>query len=203
MNVRVSTLLLSIVVMATACSSLIVSSTAPPVYYQLQYTPAEVDCRAGFREGVRVWDFSTSSPFDRPDMIVLKENGEVFYSSSYQWVANPGTMVSQDLLRDLTLGTLFPQVVGGDSPLNVPLELTGRVFVFSWEKTGSEAKAALQIEMSLTHTEEPRKVIFRKEYDLKSKPFKEDTSTAFARAMSELVGEFSAKLRRDLCASRR
>jgi ABC-type uncharacterized transport system auxiliary subunit len=192
-------LVLTATVFLTACSSLLLSTTAPPVYYQLQYAPEEVECARGFDQGVRVWDFSTAHPFDRTDMVVVKGRGEVLYSSSYQWVANPGTMVAQDLLRDLTLGALFPQVVSGESPLTVPLELTGRVFVFGWEKSGPQARAVLQVEVSLTDTT-AQKVLFRRTYTLESQPFKEDTSSEFARAMDGLAGEFSGRLRRDLCS---
>jgi hypothetical protein len=91
--------------------------------------------------------------------------------------------------------------VSPGNPTVVPLELTGHVFVYAWERSGLASWAALSVEVSLINTRTPRKVMFRREYSLKSGPFVEDTSAAFARAMSALVSEFSEKLQRDLCAA--
>jgi ABC-type taurine transport system ATPase subunit len=86
----------------------------------------------------------------------------------------------------------------------MPGELSGHVFVFACERTGPISRAALQIEVSLIDTDEaPRRVIFRREYNLRSGPFAEDSSAAFAQAMSGLVAEFSLKLQQDLCAAQK
>lgn len=192
-------LILSVVVWLPGCSSLIFSSTAPPVYYQLDYNPAAVSCAQSFGKAVRIWDFTTSSPYNQPNMVVVKPNGEVLYSSSYQWAATPGTMIAQSLLRDLSQQDLFSQVVSATSPSNTVLELTGHVFNFSWERSGATSRAILQVKVSLANTQSPRTVLFNKEYQLQSPPFEEDASAAFAGAMSSLVSDFSTKLRKDLC----
>lgn len=188
-------------VFLASCSSMIISSTPPPVYYQLNYRPVSVNCAHSFGKGVRIWDFTTSKPFDQPDMVVVKPNGQVFYSSAFQWAATPGTMIAQSLLRDLSLGNLFSQVVGGNSPAATPLELTGRVFNCSWQRDGATSHAILQVAVTLIDTQQPGKVLFRHAYHLHSPPFKEDDSAAFAQAMSHLVSNFSTQCRKDLCAS--
>ena len=91
--------------------------------------------------------------------------------------------------------------MGANDPTNTPLELSGRVFVFAWERYGATARAALQVELSLVDTEAPRRVIFRREYSLRSEAFGDDSSAAFARAMSGLVAKFSADFQHDLCKS--
>ena len=184
------------------CASLIFPSGKAPVYYQLDYQSPLVRCSRAFHQGVRVWKFVTSSPYDRTEMVVLQPDGQVRFSSGFQWVASPGTLVAESLQQDLTASALFPQVVSPDNPTVVPLELTGHVFVYAWERGGLASWAALSVEVSLVNTRTPRKVIFRREYSLKSGPFVEDTSAAFARAMSALVSQFSEKLQRDLCAAR-
>jgi len=182
------------------CSSIFPRS-APPVYYQLEYPPPVVHCRQAFTKGLRVWQFTSSSPYRRTEMVVLKPDGKVLFSSAFQWVANPGTMVAESLQHDLTAGRLFPQVVSANDPAAAPLELSGRVFVFAWERAGTVSRAALQVEVSLVDTEEPRQVVFRREYDLCSQPFADNSSHAFARAMSELMREFSARFQQDLCTA--
>jgi ABC-type uncharacterized transport system auxiliary subunit len=201
MKIRTVGLLMVFLSFTTGCSSLLVSSSTPPVYYQLEYAPAEVTCPRQFHEGVRVWDFTTSSPFNRPQMVVIEKGGKVLYSSSYQWVANPGAMTAQCLLRDLNRGALFAQAVSPDSPLTVPLELTGHIFVFAWDKNGSEVKAQLQVQVTLVRSANPGKILFRQNYSLKSEPFKKNTAADFAQAMSRLAEDFSKRLQRDLCES--
>lgn len=188
-------------VLLSGCSSMIVSSTPPPVYYQLDYQPVPINCGHSFKDSLRIWDFATSKPFDQPDMVVVKSSGQVLYSSSFQWAANPGTMIAQSLLRDLNRGSLFPQVVSGDSPTPTPLELTGHVFDCSWQRDGATSRAVLQVTVSLIHAQTPRKVLFRHTYNLHSSAFKQDDSAAFAKAMSQLVSDFSTQLRKDLCAN--
>jgi len=108
-------------------------------------------------------------------------------------------MVAESLLRDLNEGSLFPQVVSGDSPTEVPLALTGHVFTFAWMRQGSNARAMLQVEVSLSATGPTNRLMFRRIYELISVPFTEDTAAAFARAMSGIVSQFSQRLQSDLC----
>ena len=181
------------------CSSLLLPKSPPPVYYRLEYKSVGVKCAKSFTGGLRVWDFITSSPFDQSDMVVIDHGQQVSFSGSFQWITSPGTMVAESLLRDLNEGSLFPQVVSGDSPIEVPLALTGHVFTFAWMRQGSTARAMLQVEVSLSATGPTNRLIFRRIYELISVPFTEDTAAAFARAMSGIVSQFSQQLQRDLC----
>jgi ABC-type uncharacterized transport system auxiliary subunit len=183
----------------TGCSSLLLPTSPPPVYYRLEYKSVKVECAKSFTGGLRIWDFITSSPFDQSDMVVINHGQQVSFSGSFQWITSPGTMVAESLLRDLNEGSLFPQVVSGDSPIDVPLALTGHVFTFAWVRQGSTARAMLQVEVSLSSTGAENRLIFRRTYELKSAPFAEDTADAFARAMSGIVSQFSQQLQRDLC----
>lgn len=129
----------------TGCVSFHLPSAAPPVYYQLDYQPAVVPCPQAFKEGVRVWKFSTSSPYGRTEMVVLKPQGQVQFSSAFQWVASPAILVAESLLRDLTQSRLFPRSLGANDPTNASLELSGHIFVFAWERSGATSRAALQL----------------------------------------------------------
>jgi ABC-type uncharacterized transport system auxiliary subunit len=184
------------------CLSFHLPTSAPPVYYQLDYQPPSVHCPSTFAQGLRVWRFTSSSPYGRTDMVVVKPDGQTQFSSSFQWIAPPGTMVAEKLLRDLTRNRLFPQVVSANDPATVPLELTGHVFLFASERSGAVSRAALHVEVSLIDNTKPRKVILHRQYDLRSAPFVESTSAAFARAMSDVMRELSDKFQRDLCSVR-
>ncbi len=183
----------------SGCSSLLLPTSPPPVYYRLDYKPVGMECAKSYPAGLRVWDFTTSSPFDQSDMVVIDHEQKVSFSSSFQWIAHPGTMVAESLLRDLNEGSLFPQVISGDSPIDVSLALTGHVFTFAWMRQGSTARAMLEVEVGLSSTEAPGRLILHRTYQVKSEPFIENTAAAFAKAMSEIVGQFSQQLQGDLC----
>ena len=187
-------------ILGAGCSSLLMSTTSPPTYYQIEYTPSGGMCSKTFGEAVKVWDFSTATPYDRDDMVVLEGERQVLYSSGQQWVARPGTMIAQSLIRDLDFDPLFLQAIGPNSPVVAPLELSGRVLVFAWEKTGVEYRAVFQVEVSLMESRGPGEILFSRDYRFESDTTKNNTPSAFARAMSVLANDFSKNLRRDLCS---
>ena len=190
-----------LILLLSGCSSLLTTRLAAPVYYQLDYAPAPVACGHSFADGVRVMDFTTATPFDRPEMVATGRGGKVRYSSGFQWVDTPGRMLAEDLERDLSAGSLFPLVAGGNTSLNLPLELTGRVFRFAWLKQGEDFRAELRVEVRLLATGPPLRVLFHRTYELKGPVRRKGGSALFAAGMSALTGRLSEQLRRDLCAA--
>jgi ABC-type uncharacterized transport system auxiliary subunit len=184
----------------TGCSSLIFPSSSPPVYYQLDTGPTTVHCPKPFHESIRLWKFGAASPYDRREMIVVRNGREVSISRDFQWVAAPSAMLGDILYRDLSMGGLFTQVVTANDPVNVPLDMTGRILVFAWEREGDTSRAVLQFQVSVTGKVAGSGALFHKNYLLKSEPVRgEGSSQDFTRAMSKLVGEASMRLRSDLC----
>ena len=181
------------------CSSILTSEKPAPVYYQIEYEAAPVDCEHSFNQQVWVWEFSAASPFNRAEMVVVQPGGEVRFSDAYQWVASPGVMLAEHLARDLSTGELFPLVVTGTRPGIIPLELSGRVYRWAWEEEGEVSRAVLKIELSLIETGAEREVVFHRMYNLRSQAFDKDNSVLFAQAMGDLVGRLSGNIRRDLC----
>lgn len=198
MNVRLVISLLAIFLLQ-GCSSILIKSTPAPVRYKLDYTPVVVDCPNRFGKGIKIYEMSASSPYDQPNMVVVEKGLKVKYSSSYQWISLPGTLIADSLLRDLNNGTLFAEAVASNDPHTPPLELTGHIFTFCWEKTGEGYRAHLNIEVSITDTTGNRGVILRKNYQIRSRPYRNDSADNFAQAMSASVREFSEKLQKDLC----
>ncbi len=185
--------------LAAACAPISLPRKPAPVYYELRYDPPPASCGRTVGQTLRIWDFAEASPFDQPAMVVT--DGEaVAPSSGFQWVARPGILVAQSLIRDLGQGRMFSLVEGPRSPVDAPLELTGRIFQFAWKKENSSARAVLAIEVTLVRARPESQVRFRHTYQLTSPPSASTAdSAAFARAMSALVAEFSARLRSDLC----
>jgi ABC-type uncharacterized transport system auxiliary subunit len=185
-----------VVAAAAACS--VLPKAPPPVDFDLSYQTAAVACAASYPSGVEVWDFTAAAPFDRTNMVVT-QGREVRPSPAHRWVDRPGPMVAATLRRDLAAGHLFPLVVSPRDPQPAPLQLTGDVYRFAWERDGGSARASFEADLVL---QEKGRVLLHKRYDLSSDPVPSaDDSSAFARAMSAVIGRFSVELRQDLCAA--
>lgn len=185
---------------AGGCGGLLPDAGPAPVFYRFDYDPPPVDCPRVFDEGIRIREFSSASPYDRQEMIVLKPQGEVSFSGTYQWVATPGKMVAQSLERDLSAGNLFSSVSMGEDPSLAPLELTGRIYTFAWKQSELEGRAVLKVEISLRETAGESRILLHRIYRIESPGHTERKANQFAAAMSELARELSLRLQEDLCS---
>ena len=190
----------ALVLLIVGCSSMLFKKTPAPLYYQLTYTAKPVSCSASFHKGLRIWDFNGDNPYDQSQMVVEESDGKTLYSTEFQWVAEPGKLVAQSLLRDMSTSAIFPRVAGESEAGTYDMNLTGRVFQFVLKRSGESDRAVLQVTVSLSEKGTTPRVLLRKTYTLKSRALTNDDSAAFADAMSELMSEFSDHLREDLCA---
>lgn len=172
-----------------------------PSFYQLEYSTRKTDCPRSYKEGVRVSKFAESAPYNRTQMVVLDSERKVIFSRNYQWVAAPGSMLSEQIRLDLDREEIFSQVIGPDDPADVPFELTGAIHTFACERTDSRCRAVLNAEITLSRTGIDQKQIFHETYNLESESFEQGDSAQFAEAMSRISGKFSESLREDLCAA--
>lgn len=180
------------------CAAGLVEEKPPAVYYDLDYPPTAIDCPSTFDLGVEVLNLTVFSPFDRTEMVVEEGNGRIGISEGHQWVANPGRMVAESLVRDLSAGRLFSRAGAGSGSGSFPLELTGRIDEFGWNRKEGSSRAVLATELSLLDIR-TRDVLLQRSYRLESRPSGSDDAGGFARAMSGLVRELSTRLQRDLC----
>lgn len=186
----------------TSCLG-IISSTAPR-YYGIDPLFISVECPQSSQETLRIWHFSASAPFDREQMIVQTPEKEVRFSSEYRWIALPGFLLVDQLLHDLSRDRFFRRVVSPGDPFKTSMEMGGHVFAFGLEQSETTAKAVLEVEVTIwknqpEETLAENRIIFRKSYRLESKPSTTGDSDFLAGAMSQVAGEFSRRLRQDLC----
>lgn len=185
------------------CASLFASGS-PPLYHAIEYPASPLDCPDAWNEGVRVWPFSASAPYDREEMILLDSDHKVRFSSAYRWIAAPGVMVADRLLRDLGRSRLFSQATASVGRIMSTFELSGHIHRFAWEEAGDESRrAVLEVEVILWREEPRRDIVLKKSYHLQSPPSRSGSSTAMAEAMSLLVRDLSDSVQRDLCVTRR
>lgn len=192
-------LLISLSLLLMGCSSLLRPKSLEPVNYQLQYPAEVIACSHSFKGGLRVRRFTTSVPFNRTQIVVLKDQGQVVFSRNFQWVDIPGIMISEKLERDLSRSALFEPVVSSMHQVDVPFELSGHLQNFSCKRTGSKAKALFEAQISLHQIGPKGKILFHKSYSLQSDSFQGTNSSRFVQEISSLSGRFSDLLQEDLC----
>lgn len=186
----------------TACFGSL-TSTRPPEYYGLDYAYEASPCsRNDSEDGLRVWSFTASAPYNRAQMVITNPSQKVSYSSQHQWVAPPGDMIADILLRDISLSHMFSKTVSAGDPYTAQDEMSGHVFRFGWEDFGSKGRAVIELEVSLWKEKPKRAVLLRKHYQFESEFIAELNPETFARAMSGLVQRVSRQLRQDICAIR-
>jgi hypothetical protein len=117
-------------------------------------------------------------------------------------VDRPGVLVAQRLTRDLGSGLLFPLAVSPRDSQGEPLELTGTLYRFAWQREGASARAIVQAEVVLRRTGRHPEVLLRQRYDASSEPqATTDDAATFANAMSGVAARLSLLIRQDLCAA--
>lgn len=175
------------------------SSSRPPEYFQLDYAARSSSCTDSLPGAVRVWAFSAAAPFDSEQMVMIDEARQVRFSSHFHWVATPGDMLADKLIRDLSSTHLFEDAVPVGSPVSTTYAMSGNIYRFAFEKSGSESNSVLDLEISLWQEKPARAVLFRKHYHYQSPPIRSTDPDDYAKAMAEAVSRLSYDLRNDLC----
>lgn len=192
----IAALALALVLPLPGCASNLIEERPAPVRYELRYeSPASAGAEV-FGGTVRVGPLTAADPYGGTEMVVLQTGRRVETSVHYQWIAPPPRMLGDRLTRDLARSGLFAEVTGATSSAVASYELTGRVDEFAWDRREAGACAVLDVQVSLTRDGED--VLFTKHYQLESPSSADDSSRAFADAMSELARRLSEALARDL-----
>jgi ABC-type uncharacterized transport system auxiliary subunit len=181
----------------------VISRPAPSALYQLHYFPQPDACHHRFPGDVRIWPLQAAAPYDQESMVVLSDTAQVQFSAQHRWIAQPGQLLANWLLRDFSGDNSFTSVFAAGEPFSTTFDLGGHLFGFGWKRQQHTSQAILDLEMTLVENQQgrARSILFRKHYQLVSQPSHDNGPEGFARAMSELLRDFSAELRRDLCTA--
>lgn len=183
------------------CGGLLPSSPAPR-FYGLDYQAHPAACSGAVKANLRVWSLSASPPYDREQMVVTGLDRRLNFSSQYRWIARPGELVADKIIRDLAADNVFQGVASTADPLETKLNLGGRIFQFTVEESpGGTARAVLEAEFVLWRQEPRGEVLFKKHYRLEGNAMATPDSERFSEAMSGLVSRLSDQLREDLCVA--
>ena len=184
----------------TAACVILGGSTFPPMYYQIEYESPRIQCPIDNPVAVRVWPFSAAAPHGREEMVFAREGGAVSFSRQSLWVAPPGHMIADRLIKDLGVSPLFSRAMPASDPFLAPLNLGGRIHQCTWVESGSTGRARLEVQVDLWRDLPRRQVLFRKRYFFESEPVSNVRAEDFAGAVSQLASRFSQALQLDLCA---
>ncbi len=201
MNYRSAGLLAALLLGLTACLSF-TSSSPPPSYFQLSYALDPIGGGRLFDDTLRVWDLKELSPYDRQEMVVVDTPVKVDFSRRNRWVARPGHMVAQMLIRDLSRSSMFARLVTPLDPNPAPFQLGGHLFEFAREGAGSSCHAVIDAEIVFWRESPKRKVLLHKHYHFESPGESGDNPDLFAAGMSDAMRRFSSRLRDDIRATR-
>lgn len=176
------------------------SRAVPPDYFQLDYTLQPSPCSKPFSGAVRIWSFTASAPYDREQMVVVTASRNVRFSSDHRWVAPPGNMLADKLMRDLSLSRVFEDAVPVGNPVFAACEMAGHIYRFALEENGSPPHAVLNLDVTLWQEKPVRTVLLKKNFHYESAPLSNPDPSEFAKAMAEIVSRLSVDLRNEICA---
>lgn len=189
-------------VLGGGCGALFRPAT-PPVYYQIEAprTPP-APCSAKKSEPLRVWSLNGAPPYDRTDLVVLRDPNVVELSSRHRWIATPGEMLAQAVMEAVSRAGIFSVVDRPGSPGFLPqLHLGGYIRAFSFHRGEGSGEAVLDVRVFLWRETTPKRLVFERDYRV-SEPVPDGTSPQqFTEAMNRAVGRWLPALIRDLCES--
>jgi ABC-type uncharacterized transport system auxiliary subunit len=171
----------------------------PPVTvnkYLLEYPAPELPRRSPVTEGLKVELFSTAQAFNSQAMVYRPSVYESEVYRYHRWRVNPGTMVTDFLLRDLRQSGLFKAIFGYDSTARPRFVLEGAVEEFQEVDEREVWRAVLAVNVTLLDTtkeEITQKVLFQKNYRA-AESLTDKTPQGLADAMSRAMQKLSEQV---------
>ena len=185
----------------SGCIALLGQETAQPLVFELHPKLQTVACAHSLDKSLRIWDLSTSAPYNRTQMVVVGSHKKITSSRDKQWAELPGVMVAQNLHRDLNQAGFFRHTIYAMPNVDTAFELTGRVHVFGCEKSQENRRAVLKVELSLRCIQEDSEPVVHRTYSLRSESLATKEASEFVQAMNRLTGKLSRQFQQDLCSA--
>ena len=169
-------------------------------YYTLGYESPTAALAPQLPCTLRVERFSASPPFSSQRIIYahggLRRNAYAYH----QWIAVPGELLSYFLARDLRQCSGFRAVLTPDAALSATHSLYGWVeeFIEKDDAARWQATATINITLISNQDHDPtHKILLQKRYSAAA-PCSANTPEALAEAMSQVVGQISQAVIKDV-----
>ncbi|MBW1975305.1 MAG: hypothetical protein JRI45_07010 [Deltaproteobacteria bacterium] len=179
-----------------------------PVFYTISYdVTSACDALCSHMEQpitIAVWDFDADSPYNKDGMVVKAGEFGISQSARNYWVARPGKILADCLVRDLNEESCFYAAVVQSLNMPAVLNVSGRIEKWVWNRVArGRYRAELTVFMQVwrTKTDKPTsRLLFKKKYIFYHDATNENSAELFASQMSLLVNKLSKQFRRDFCS---
>ncbi len=153
-------------------------------------------------EPLRVWPLNGAAPYDRTDLVVLRDPNVVELSSRHRWIATPGEMSAQAIMEAVSRSGIFSVVDRPGSPGFLPqLHLGGHIRTFAFHQREGSGEAVLDVRIFLWRETSPKRLVFEKDYRVSESVSDGTSPQRFTEAMNRAVARWLTALVRDLCES--
>jgi cholesterol transport system auxiliary component len=192
-------LFLLVLIFLTGC----IGNSRPPepiYYYTLGYEKSALSLAPQLPCILRVEHFSASPPFNSQRIIYAHSGLQRNAYAYHQWIAPPGELVSYYLARDLRQCGGFRAVLTPEASLSATHCLYGGVEQFIEKDSTDHWQAAATIHITLISNldhDPTRRILLQKRYDATA-PCNAKNPEALAEAMSEVVGQISQAVIKDV-----
>jgi ABC-type uncharacterized transport system auxiliary subunit len=186
--------------------SLLVGCGKPPMLVQqyiLEYPAPGLGQNVKIPASIKVEQFSVAQAFNTNAMVFQPQPFKHETYNYSRWRVNPGFLVTDYLLRDLTAAHLFKAVFGPGSSDKYRFLLEGGVEDFKEldEPDGWKAVMALTVTLLDTTQENlPQRVVFQKNYRIEE-PMLVKTPQGLAQAMSQAMENISTRIMGDVATA--
>lgn len=164
--------------------------------YVLHYSPPVVAQLTPLDAGLQVKLFAVNEAINRTEMVYMENpyrTGAYWYN---RWRANPGSLVTDYLTRDLRDSGLFQAVFPYDLSGPARFSLEGGVVEFQENDTPGFWHAALTLNLTLLDTDKDNiadRVMFQRRYETRE-PMLTKTPQGLAEAMSRAMQKLSQQI---------
>ncbi len=174
----------------------------PPDYYGVEWKPIPAGSCSARAGALTVWPFRAAQPYDRTEMVLVRDGAATKLSEHHRWIAAPGEMLADGLIQVLSRTGLFEAVGDPADPAAASnLQMSGRIYRFALQQRGKEALAVADVRVILWTEDRPKKILFQRTYHLTERLGSQVSAEHFASAMSRALNQLTHALVRDLCAA--
>lgn len=169
-------------------------------HYSFEYASPAFTGLSPLNQTVKVERFSVAKAYNTISMVFRPEPYKLDAYGSHRWIANPGDMVSDYLLRDLRNSGLFQAVFSFRDYEDARFVIQGGVEEFLETDVGEQRNAVLTITVTLTdasYPSFPNRLVSQKKYSF-SEPIADRTPAGLAGSMSRGMEKASARIIQDV-----
>ena len=171
--------------------------------FTFEYGPPAACSVAALPDALKVNRFSVAQQYNGPSMVYQPTPYRLAVYNLNRWRVNPGDMITDFLIRDLTSSGMFRGVFSYRQTESARFAVEGSVEEFLEIDEQDTGKARITLSVALIDTKETevsKRLVFQKRYS-SMEPLTVQTPEAFARGMSVAWERLSERILKDIFES--